>query len=146
MTRSVATRMKATATVALAWTTTLVFAVSTVQAHPTRTAGSQSSAAALSNCTMVISGAPWRVLVHGFSGDKYTLKARNVSCSSVRAQVVAFTHRAGLEFGAFTGPSGFKCKSFSTASSGDKLLYAGVCMRGPHNDPFFSWGPKIPGH
>ena len=144
MNRTIATHMKATATLALACTTALVFAVATVQAQPARTAGSQS--AAPSNCTIVISGAPWHIRVHGLSGNKYTLKARDVSCSSVRAQVAAFTHRAGLEFGAFPGPSGFKCKSFSTAASGDKLLYSGVCMHGPHNDPFFAWGPKVPGH
>jgi hypothetical protein len=60
--------------------------------------------------------------------------------------VVAFTHQPGREFGAFKGPNGFKCESFSTAASGDKLLYSGVCMKGPHNDPFFEWGPKVPGH
>ena len=146
MTRTIATRTKATATLALACTTALVFAVATVQAHPTRTAGSRSAAAALSNCTIVISGAPWRIRVHGLSGDKYTLKARDVSCSSVRAQVAAFTHQAGQEFGAFKGPSGLTCKSFSTAASGDKLLYSGACMHPPHNDPFFEWGPKVPGH
>ena len=147
MTRTIATRTKATATLALACTTALVFAVATVQAHPTRTAGSRSAAAALSDCTIVISGAPWRVLAGGvLSGDKYTLKARDVSCSSVRAQVAAFTHQAGHELGAFKGAPGFKCKSFSTAASGDKLLYSGVCTHGPHNDPFFGWGPKVPGH
>jgi hypothetical protein len=146
MTRTIAPRMKATVALALACTTTLAFAVATVQAHPTRTAGSKSAAAALSNCTIVITGAAWRIRVHNLSGTRYTLKARDVSCSSVRAQVAAFTHRAGLEFGAFKGPLGFTCKSFSTAASGDKLLYSGVCMHGPHNDPFFEWGPKLPGH
>jgi hypothetical protein len=62
LTRTIATRMKATATLALACTTALVFAVATVQARPTRTAGSQSAAAALSDCTIVISGAPWMQL------------------------------------------------------------------------------------
>ena len=146
MTRTIATRTKATVALALACTTALVVAVAAVQAQPTRTAGSQSAAAALSNCTMVIRGAPWQIRVHGLSGDKYTLKARDVSCSSVRAQVAAFTHRAGLEFGAFKGPQGLTCKSFSTAASGDKLLYSGACMHPPHNDPFFEWGPKVPGH
>jgi hypothetical protein len=64
----------------------------------------------------------------------------------VRDRVAAFTHQSGGEFGAFKGPPGFKCKSFSTAASGDKLLYSGVCMRSPHNDPFFEWAPKVPGH
>ena len=75
-------------------------------------------------------------------------KARNVSCSSECAlQVAAFTHRAGLEFGAFKGPSGYTCKSLSTsAASGDKLLYSGVCMHGPHDGPFFEGHEKVPGH
>ena len=146
MTRTIATRTKGPVTLALACTTALAFTVAAVQAHPTRTAGSQSAAAGLSSCTIVISGAPWRIRVHGLSGDKYTLKARDVSCSFVRAQVAALTYRAGLEFGTFKGPHGLTCKSFSTAASGDKLLYSGVCMHPPHNDPFFEWGPKVPGH
>ena len=146
MTRTIATRTNATVTLALACTTTLAVVVSTVQAHPARAAGFRSAAAAPSNCTIVISGAPWQIRVHNLSGNRYTLKARGVSCSSVRAQVATLTHRAGLEFGAFKGPPGFTCKSLSTASSGDKLLYSGVCMHPPHNEPFFEWGPKVPGH
>jgi hypothetical protein len=146
MTRTTATRMNATAALALACTTALAFAVASVQARPTRTAGAQSATTALSDCTIVISGAPWRILRGNLSGNKYTLKARDVSCSSVRARVAAFTHQSGVELGAFKGPPGFKCKSFSTAASGDKLLYSGVCMHPPHNDPFFGWGPKVPGH
>ena len=146
MKQSSLTQRKLPATLALASAATLVFAVANVQAHPARPAGSRLAAAARSDCTIVISGAPWHIRVHGLSGNRYTLTARNVSCSSVRAQVAAFTHRPGLEFGAFKGPPGFKCKSFSTATSGDKLLYSGVCMHGPHNDPFFEWGPKVPGH
>jgi hypothetical protein len=148
MKRTITTHLRATATLALACATALVFAVATVQARPTHTAGAQAATAALSDCTIVISGAPWRIRARGIlSGDKYTLKARDISCSSVRARVVAFTHKPGIQLGAaFKGPSGFLCKSFSTATSGDKLLYSGVCMRGPHNDPFFEWGPKVPGH
>jgi hypothetical protein len=146
MKRTIRTRRRVVATLALASATALVFAVANGQAHTTRTTESESAAAVLSNCTIVISGAPWHIRVHNLSGNKYTLKARNVSCSSVRAQVAAYTHRPGLEFGAFTGPSGFKCKSFSTAASGDTHLYSGVCMHGPHNNPFFEWGPKVPGH
>jgi hypothetical protein len=147
MKRTTSIRIKATVTLALACATALVFAVATVQARPTHTARAQAATAALSDCTIVISGAPWRIRAHGIlSGDKYTRKARDISCSSVRARVAAFTHKPGVQLGAFKGPSGFKCKSFSTAASGDKLLYAGVCMHPPHNDPFFEWGPKIPGH
>jgi hypothetical protein len=140
MKRTTPIQRKLAAALTLASALTLAFAVATVQAHPNRTA------AATTNCTIVITGAPWHVRVHNLSGDKYTLKGRDISCSSVRAQVAALTHRPGLEFGSFAGRSGFKCKSFSTAASGDKLLYSGVCMRGPHNDPFFEWGPKVPGH
>ena len=144
MNRTIATHMKATATLALACTMALVFAVATVQAHPARTAGSH-----IGGPVQLHDRDQRRPLAHPRSWplrNKSTLKARDVSCSSVRAQVAAFTHRAGLEFGAFPGPSGFKCKSFSTAASGDKLLYSGVCMHGPHNDPFFARGRKVPGH
>jgi hypothetical protein len=147
MTRTIATRTKAPVTLALACTTALVFAVAPVQARPTHAVGASSAAESMSDCTLVFSGAPWRIgAASSLSGNKYTLKARDISCASVRARVAAFTHQRGGEFGAFKGPPGFKCKSFSTAASGDKLLYSGVCMHGPHNDPFFAWGPKVPGH
>ena len=147
MIRQIVTRTKATITLALACTTALAFAVAAVQAQPTRTAGSQAAAATLSDCKIVITGAPWHIRGRvTLSGDRYTLKARDVSCAAVRARVVAFTHQKGAELGAFKGPAGFKCTSFSTAASGDTLLYSGACMHPPHNDPFFEWGPKVPGH
>ena len=146
MKRTIVTPLKLAVTLALASASTLAFAVANVQAHTTRAAAPESTVTALSNCTIVITGAHWGIRVHGLSGNKYTLKARDMSCASVRAQVAAFTHRPGLEFGVFKGPSGYRCKSFSTAASGDKLLYSGVCTHGPHNDPFFEWGPKVPGH
>ena len=148
MTRTTATRIKATVTLAIACTTALVFAVATVQARPTHSGGAHSEANALSNCTMVISGAHWQIRGRvNRSGNTYTLKGRDISCASVRARVVAFTHQDGAEFGAVKGgPAGFTCRSFSTASSGDTLLYSGVCMHPPHNDPFFEWGPKVPAH
>jgi hypothetical protein len=148
MKRTTNTRIKATITLALACSTALVFAVTTVQARLTRSAGSKATTAAMSKCTIVISGAPWRIRAGGtLSGDKYTLAAENMSCSSVRSWVAAVTLRRGTMLGqTFNGPPGFKCKSFSTANSGDKLLYAGACMRSPHNVPFFGWGPKVPGH
>jgi hypothetical protein len=148
MKRTIGTRIKATTTLALAFLTSLVFAVATVQARTAGIAGSLTATAALSDCTIVITGAPWRTRAHvagGFlSGNRYTLKARDVSCSSVRSRVVAFTKQNGSA--RITGPAGYRCRSFSVAYSGDKLLYSGVCMRGPHNDPFFEWGPKVPGH
>jgi hypothetical protein len=148
MKRTTSTRIKAATTLALAFATTLVFAVATVQARPTSIAGSLTATAALSDCTTVITGAPWRTRAHvagGFLlGNRYTLKARDVSCSSVRSRVAAFTKQNGNA--RITGPAGYRCRSFSVAYSGDKLLYSGACMRGPHNDPFFEWGPKVPGH
>jgi hypothetical protein len=147
MTGTTATRMKASITLAMACTTAFVFAAATAQARPTEAEGAQSAAKALSDCTIVISGAPWRIRGRATrSGNTYTLKGRDLSCASVRAQVVAFTHQSGAEFGAFKGPAGFKCTSFSTAASGDTLLYSGACMHPPHNDPFFEWGPKVPAH
>jgi hypothetical protein len=148
MKRTTGTRIKATITLALAFATALVFAVATGQARPESIANSLTSAAALADCTTVITGAPWRTRAHvtgGFlSGNRYTLKARDVSCSSVRSRVAAFTKQNGSA--RITGPAGYRCRSFSVAYSGDKLLYSGACMRGAHNDPFFEWGPKVPGH
>jgi hypothetical protein len=90
----------------------------------------------------VVAGAPWKVATH--SGSKYTLAARGMSCATARPWAVKFTHQtAGATGKAFKGPSGFTCRSFSTIASGDKLLYSGVCMKGPHNHPFFEWGPKV---
>jgi hypothetical protein len=131
MKRSTSTRVKATATLALACTTALVFAVATVQARPTHTAGPQAATAALSDCTIVITAAPWRYL--SLAGNKYTLKARAISCSGVRARVLAFTKQK--DTGHIKGPADFTCHSLSTTATGDTLLYSGVCMHGPHNDP-----------
>ena len=67
-----------------------------------------------------------------------------MSCSSVRARVAAFTKQKASA--KIMLPAGYTCRSFSVASSGDSLLYSGICMRGPHNDPFFEWGPRVPAH
>jgi hypothetical protein len=140
--------MKVTTTLALAFATALVFAVAPIQARPASTTGSQAATSVLSACTIVITGAPWHTRAHvasGFlSGNRYTLKSRDVACSSVRARVAAFTKQSGSA--RITGPAGYTCRSFSVPYAGDKLLYSGACMRGPHNDPFFEWGPKVPGH
>jgi hypothetical protein len=100
------------------------------------------SGRAETNCRIVVAGASWKVAAH--SGSSYTLAARGMSCATARPWAVKLTHQtAGATGKSFKGPSGFTCRSFSTTSSGDKLLYSGVCMKGPHNDPFFEWGPKV---
>jgi hypothetical protein len=84
MKRPTSTRVKATATLALACTTALVFAVATVQARPTHTAGPQAATAALSDCTIVITAAPWRYLkpgrqqVHAQSAGHLLFRSRRV--------------------------------------------------------------------
>ena len=94
------------------------------------------------NCKIVISGASWKIASH--SGSSYTLAARDMPCATARPWAAKLTHQtAGATGQTFKGPSGFKCQSFSVSSSGDKLLYSGVCMKGPHNHPFFEWGPKV---
>jgi hypothetical protein len=143
--RTLTTSTRATLTLALACFTALVFAVTSVQARPTQTAGSQAATAAtLSACKIVIAGAPWRIRAAGGSlaGDKYTIAGKGASCSSARTWVTRFTHQQDTR--PIKGPAGFTCRSFSTAASGDKLLYSGICMHPPHNIPFFEWAPNIP--
>jgi hypothetical protein len=94
------------------------------------------------NCKIVVTGAPWKVATH--AGSSYTLAARDMPCATARPWAMKLTHRTADDADTpFKGPSGFTCRSFSTSASGDKLLYAGVCMKGPHNHPFFEWGPKV---
>jgi hypothetical protein len=100
------------------------------------------SGRAETNCKIVVAGAPWKVATH--AGSSYTLAARGMSCAMARPWAMKLTRQtAGPTGKKFKGPSGFTCQSFSTAASGDKLLYSGVCMKGPHNHPFFEWGPKV---
>jgi hypothetical protein len=100
------------------------------------------SARAETNCKIVITGAPWKVVLH--SGSGYTLAARDISCAKARPWVARITQQTSKGVGTtFKGPSGFSCRSFATSTSGDKLVYSGVCTKGPHNDPFFGWGPKV---
>jgi hypothetical protein len=139
--RTISTRTKATAMLVLA----LVFAVTSVQARPTQTAGSRAATAATaSTCKIVVTAAAWRIRAAGGSlaGDKYTIAGKGTSCSSARAWVTRFTHQQ--DTGQIKGPPGFTCRSFSTATSGDSLLYSGICMHPPHNIAFFEWAPKIP--
>ena len=148
MKRTARTRARAIGILAIASMAMLVFAVATLEGRATALAGSMTPAAVMSKCSIVITGAPWRIRTGAtLSGDRYTLAAENVSCSSERRWVIAATHQHGKTFGqSFSGPLGFKCQSFSTAGSGDKLLYQGTCTHGPHNVPFFGWAPKVPGH
>jgi hypothetical protein len=105
------------------------------------TSPASTSRRADSNCRVVVPGAPWKVASR--SGSSYTLAARGMSCAMARPWAVTFTHQtAGATGRAFKGPAGFTCRSFATSASGDKLLYSGVCMKGPHNHPFFEWAPK----
>jgi hypothetical protein len=140
----IATASRATATLALASATALVFAVAAVQARPTHSTGSQTrTASAVSTCKIVITGVPWRIRAAGGSlaGNKYTIAGKGISCSAARTWVTKFTHQQ--DTGPIKGPLGFNCRSFSTPVSGDKLLYSGACMRPPHNIPFFEWAPKL---
>jgi hypothetical protein len=93
-------------------------------------------------CRVVVPGASWKIASR--SGSAYTLVPRGMSCATARPWAVRFTHQtAGVTGQAFKGPAGFTCRSFATSTSGDKLLYSGVCMKGPHNHPFFEWAPKV---
>jgi hypothetical protein len=145
MKRTITTQMKATATLALACSAALVFGVTSVQARPTHNAAPRATAtAALSTCKIVITATPWRIRAASGSlaGNRYTLAAKGTSCSAARTWVTKFTHQQ--DTAQIKGPSGFTCRSFSTAASGDKLLYSGACMHAPHNIPFFEWAPKMP--
>jgi hypothetical protein len=100
------------------------------------------SARAETNCRIVVAGAPWKVVSR--SGSSYTLVARDMPCAKARPWVVKITQQTSKGVGTtFKGPSGFACRSFATSTSGDKLVYSGTCSKGPHNVPFFGWGPKV---
>ena len=105
--------------------------------------GVQGAAArpAASQCTMIVTGAPWTFLRAG-SGSSYTLKARGMSCSVARPWVVKLTRLKNPGTGAtFKGPLGLTCRSFSITRGQEKLLYSGVCLH-PPGVTFFEWGPK----
>ena len=96
MKRIINTQMKATATLALACSSALVFAVTNVQAQPTHNANPwAATTAALPTCKIVITGIPWRIRAAGRSltGKRYTLAAKGISCSAARAWVTKFTHQ-----------------------------------------------------
>jgi hypothetical protein len=145
MKRTITIAVRTTATLALACSTALTFLVATVQARPAHTTRAQATTtAAVSTCKIVVRGTPWRIRVAGGSlaGNKYTIAGEGISCSAARTWVTKFTQQPGTR--QIKGPAGFNCRSFSTAVSGDKLLYSGACMHPPHNIPFFEWAPKIP--
>ena len=141
MRRMHSTYLKTTAALALACSTALVFAVTTVQARP---AAATTTTTTVSSCKIVITAAPWSIRTAGGSiaGNRYTLTGEGMPCSSAHTWATRFTHQQGTS--PIKGPAGFNCTSFSTAASGDKLLYSGACMRRPHNIPFFEWAPKLP--
>ena len=78
MKRTIPSRMRATAALALACTAALVFAVAAVQARSAHSAASQATAVGVSDCKLVISGAPWRIRAGvpggSIAGNKYTIK------------------------------------------------------------------------
>lgn len=145
MERTINTQMKATVALALVCSTALIFAATSAQARPTHNAAPRAATTvALSSCKIVITATPWRIRAAGGSlaGNRYTLAARGISCSAARTWATKFTQQP--DTAQIKGPSGFRCRSFSTAASGDKLLYSGACMHAPHNIPFFEWAPKMP--
>jgi hypothetical protein len=90
---------------------------------------------------IVITGAPWRIRAAGGTRGRQAHDRGQGHFLFLSAYLGGeFTHQQDL--GQITGPSGFTCRSFSTAASGDKLLYSGACMHPPHNIPFFEWAPQ----
>ena len=139
-------RARAGAALALACSAALVLAVTTAQARPAGTVASRAvTAQAISKCSIVVSGTPWRIRAGGsISGDKYTISAHGMSCATARPWVLKFTKQSNPGIGkTLNGPSGFTCRSWTTPASGAKLVVSGVCMVPPHNNPFFGWGPKV---
>ena len=139
------TRARAGAVLALACSATLAVAVTTAQARPAGTHAAHAVAAqAISRCSIVVSGTPWRIRAGGsISGDRYTISAHGMSCATARPWVLKFTKQTNPGIGkTLKGPSGFTCRSWTTPASGAKLVISGVCMVPPHNNPFFGWGPK----
>lgn len=61
----------------------------------------------------------------------------------MRTWGAAITHRHGTTLRQnSTARRVSNCKSFWTPNSGDKLLYGGACMHGPHAVPFFGWARR----
>jgi hypothetical protein len=101
--------------------------------------------AATPKCHIVVSGAPWSIKAPtgALTGDRYSIHADVGLCSFARPWVVKFTNQED-NGEALKGPTGFKCASLSTATSGDKLVYAGVCGHGTgFKPPGFGWTPQL---
>ena len=99
-------------------------------------------APSVAKCTVMVNGAHWSIGGNG-SGSTYKVVANGMSCSVAATWVRKFTHRPGGTLGAtfHAGPAGYTCRSLSTPASGDKLMYAGVCVHAP-GVPFFGWAAK----
>ena len=139
------TRARAGAALALAFSSALVLAVTTALAGPAGTVASRAGTGqTISKCSIVVSGAPWRIRAGGtISGDTYKISAHGMSCATARPWVQKFTRQSNPGVGkVLKGPRGFTCRSWTTPASGAKLVVSGVCTAPPHNNPFFGWGPK----
>jgi len=100
------------------------------------------TAPAAGKCKIVVTATHWSIRGGAGSGNHYTVAAEGMSCSVARPWVAKFTSQRSSGFGTtLKGPSTFTCKSWAEAASGDKLVYAGVCLHSP-GVPFFSWAPK----
>jgi hypothetical protein len=117
----------------------LTVAAALVAVAAAQAAGTGSAAG---KCTITVKATHWSIRGGAGSGDQYKVVAEGMSCSVARPWVLKFTSRHSSGLGStLKGPSGFACKSWSTPASGDKLVYAGVCMHAP-GVPFFSWAPR----
>ena len=95
------TRARAGAVLALACSATLAVAVTTAQARPAGTHAAHAVAAqAISRCSIVVSGTPWRIRAGGsISGDRYTISAHGMSCATARPWVLKFTKQTNPGIG-----------------------------------------------
>jgi hypothetical protein len=98
------------------------------------------AATAAPSCRASLSGPRWTI--GGASGSTYQIAARGVSCATVRPFVTRFLAHPVPLGTVMHGPAGYRCHSFSQGAAGAKLIASGVCTHGPHNTPFFGWGPK----
>jgi hypothetical protein len=116
----------------LALTTALIGAAA-AQAQATAPTGVQKCG--------TVTAAHWSIRGSG-SGTGYTVSSNGLPCSLALKLVPGLTHQSNHGLGTgLKSPSSFKCKSWSVTASGDKLVYAGACLRGP-GVPSFAWTPK----
>ena len=101
-------------------------------------AQAQATAPTVQKCGTV-TAAHWSIRGSG-SGAAYTVSTNGLPCSLALKLVPGLTRQSNHGIGTgLKSPASFKCKSWSVAASGDKLVYAGVCARGV---PTFAWTPK----